>query len=68
VTPIAAAIFPETAARVEAWAADPDVLGVLLVGSKARGHEDSRSDDDLEVLLTEAAFARIAPADCHALP
>jgi predicted nucleotidyltransferase len=52
VTPIAAAIFPETAARVEAWAADPDVLGVLLVGSKARGHEDNRSDDDLEVLLT----------------
>lgn len=40
---------------------------MLLVGSKARGHEDGRSDDDLEVLLTEPAFARLAPADCHAL-
>ena len=43
------------------------MLGVLLVGSKSRGHEDARSDDDLEVLLTPAAFARLAPADCHAL-
>ena len=60
-------LFPETTAQVEAWAADPDVLGVLLVGSKSRGHEDARSDDDLEVLLTEAAFARLQPADCHAL-
>jgi len=60
-------LFPETAARVEAWAADPDVLGVLLVGSKSRGHQDARSDDDLEVLLSDAAFARLAPAECHAL-
>lgn len=60
-------VFPETAARIEVWAADPDVLGVLLVGSKSRGHEDARSDDDLEVLLTEAAHARLAPAECHAL-
>ena len=60
-------VFPQTAARIEAWAADPEVLGVLLVGSKSRGHEDARSDDDLEVLLTDAAFARLAPADCHAL-
>jgi len=60
-------LFPATAARVEAWASDPDVLGVLLVGSKSRGHEDARSDDDLEVLLSEAAFARLAPTECHAL-
>jgi hypothetical protein len=59
-------LFPETVARVEAWAADPGVLGVLLVGSKSRGHEDARSDDDLEVLLTDAAFARLKPAECHA--
>jgi hypothetical protein len=29
-----------------------DVLGVLLVGSKSRGYEDDRSDDDLEVILS----------------
>ena len=40
---------------------------MVLVGSKSRGHDDARSDDDLEVLLTETAFARLAPADCHAL-
>lgn len=57
-------IFPETAARLEEWKAKPEVLGVLLVGSKSRGHADERSDDDLEVLLTEEAFAGIAPADC----
>jgi hypothetical protein len=57
-------IFPETAARLEEWKANPEVLGVLLVGSKSRGHGDERSDDDLEVLLTEGAFAKISPADC----
>lgn len=57
--------FPETAARVRAWAADPEVLGVLLVGSKSRGHQDQRSDDDLEVLLTDEAFGRNPPARCH---
>src|SRR5262245_41995145 len=62
-----AGLFPETAARIEAWAADPDVLGVLLVGSKSRGYEDARSDDDLELFLTEEAFARMAPSECHAL-
>jgi hypothetical protein len=60
-------LFPETVARVETWAADPEVLGVLLVGSKSRGHTDARSDDDLEVLLSRAAFARLKPTECHAL-
>ena len=58
-------LFPETVAKVEAWAADPGVLGVLLVGSKALGHQDERSDDDLEVLLTDEAFERLKPAECH---
>jgi hypothetical protein len=57
-------IFPATAARLEEWKAQPEVLGVLLVGSKSRGHGDELSDDDLEVLLTDAAFAGIRPADC----
>src|SRR5690348_10119885 len=57
-------IFPETAARVAAWAAQPEVLGVLLVGSRSRGHADALSDDDLEVLLTDAAAAARAPTDC----
>jgi hypothetical protein len=62
-----AEIYPATAARLEEWRADPDVLGVVLVGSKAQGHQDELSDDDLEVLLTDEAFARIAPADCHVM-
>ena len=44
-------IFPQTAARLSQWQSQPDVLGVLLVGSKSRGHADELSDDDLEVLL-----------------
>ncbi|OGF20934.1 MAG: hypothetical protein A2V63_05595 [Candidatus Eisenbacteria bacterium RBG_19FT_COMBO_70_11] len=65
--PESSALFPQTAARLAEWRADPDVLGALLVGSKTRGHQDALSDDDLEVILTDRAFARIAPADCHAL-
>lgn len=57
-------LFPRTRARVAEWAAREDVLGVLLVGSKSRGHGDALSDDDLEVLLTDEAFARISPVDC----
>ena len=60
-------LLPATVARLEAWAADSEVLGVLLVGSKSRGHADARSDDDLEVLLTDEAFGRLAPAECHAM-
>lgn len=57
-------IHPATQARLEAWRADPDVLGVVLVGSRSRGHDDERSDDDLEVILTDDAHARLAPTDC----
>lgn len=57
-------IFPATAARLEEWKAQPEVLGVLLVGSKSRGHADALSDDDLEVLLSDEAFARLAPEQC----
>jgi hypothetical protein len=60
---MAQAIFAATAARIEEWKADPAVLGVLHVGSKSRGHGDERSDDDLEVIVTEAAFERLAPAE-----
>ena len=61
----AATLEPETLPLLERWRADPEVLGVLLVGSKSRGFQDARSDDDLEVLLVEGAFARLAPAACH---
>jgi hypothetical protein len=57
-------IFPGTQARVEEWAERAEVLGVLLVGSLSRGHADDLSDDDLEVLLTDEAHARLAPEDC----
>lgn len=58
-------LHPRTRERVTAWAADPDVLGVVWVGSKSRGHGDAMSDDDLEVLLTPEAFARLAPIDSY---
>jgi hypothetical protein len=57
-------IFPQTARRVDEWKADPGVMGVVLVGSKSHGHGDELSDDDLEVLYTDEAFARFAPVDC----
>jgi len=57
-------IFDKTRERVEQWAEDPNVLGILLVGSKSRGHGDDLSDDDLEVVLTDEAAALIRPADC----
>jgi hypothetical protein len=55
---------PETLERIERWRADPDVLAVLQVGSRTRGFDDERSDDDLEVVLTEAAASRIPPERC----
>jgi hypothetical protein len=57
-------VFDKTRERIGEWAANPEVLGVLLVGSKSRGHGDEWSDDDLEVILTEEAAARLAPAQC----
>src|SRR5690242_12319688 len=58
------AIFPGTAEKLEDWKSQPEVLGVLLVGSKSRGYNDDLSDDDLEVLLDDEAFSKYAPADC----
>jgi hypothetical protein len=57
-------IFAQTRERLAAWQADSDVLGVLLVGSKSRGHMDGLSDDDLEVLLSDEAHARLTPSAC----
>jgi hypothetical protein len=57
-------IFPQTAARVAEWSAQPEVLGVIQVGSRSRGHGDELSDDDLEVFLTDDGFARLAPTEC----
>jgi hypothetical protein len=62
-----APIFPATAEQLERWSQRPEVLGVLLVGSKSRGHADAFSDDDLEVLLAEEAFAELAPESCGEL-
>lgn len=57
-------LFPETRARLEQWRADPEVVGVLLVGSKSRGFDDELSDDDLEVVLEDRSFAGRSTADC----
>nr|AIA13938.1 Unknown Function [uncultured bacterium] len=58
-------LFPETKVRLAEWISMPEILGVILTGSKSLGHDDEISDDDLEVLFTEDAFAKIAPARCH---
>ena len=57
-------IFPETAAQIRLWSSRPEVLGVLLVGSKSRGYNDELSDDDLEVVLESRAHARLEPSQC----
>lgn len=58
------AFHPTTRARLATWMQDPAVLGIVLVGSRSRGHGDERSDDDLEVVLADAAYAALAPTDC----
>ena len=57
-------LFPETAERIEEWASCPEVLGVILVGSKSADHADHLSDDDLEVILTEEAHSLLTPVQC----
>ncbi|GCE22239.1 hypothetical protein [Dictyobacter kobayashii] len=46
-------LFPETAQFIHSLQKNENVLGILLVGSKSQGHDDSDSDDDLEVVVTE---------------
>ena len=58
-------LFPETEAKLAGWKSVPDILGVIMTGSKSLGHDDELSDDDLEVIFTEEAFAKIEPARCH---
>lgn len=57
-------VFPQTASRVEEWKGNPDVLGVVQVGSRSHEHGDELSDDDLEVLFSDEAFTRFAPTEC----
>jgi hypothetical protein len=57
-------VFEVTRNRVAEWSARPDVLAVLLVGSRSRGHSDDLSDDDLEVILTDESASQIAPGEC----
>lgn len=51
-------LLPATRQRVADWQRDPDVRGLLLVGSKSLGFADRYSDDDLYVVLTESAYQR----------
>jgi Domain of unknown function (DUF4037) len=60
-------IFPATQKRLDEWIAMPEVEGVFLVGSKSHSHADDLSDDDLEVYLTNEAYASLAPAECSEL-
>jgi hypothetical protein len=57
-------LFPATTALLSRLRAQPEVLGVCLLGSKSRGYNDKRSDDDLEVILTHEAYCQRSPAAC----
>ncbi len=57
-------LLTATAERLARWREDPNVIGVIHVGSRSRGHGDALSDDDLEVVLTPGAHAALAPAAC----
>ena len=57
-------LFEETLEAIEAWKARPEVIGIVHVGSKSRGHGDATSDDDLEIVLTEEAYSALTPAGC----
>ncbi|WP_407361261.1 nucleotidyltransferase domain-containing protein [Microbacterium sp. LBN7] len=50
-------------AYVAQVAADPQVLGVVLIGSLARGTEREDSDVDVYLVVTEEAFARARAED-----
>lgn len=57
-------LLPQTAQKLAQWREDPDVLGVIWVGSRSRGHGDALSDDDLEVVLSERRWAGLTPEAC----
>ena len=50
--------------RMREQAEELGVVSVVLVGSKSRGFGDHRSDDDVEVFLTDAMYLRRAPSAC----
>lgn len=53
--------FLTTIVRVIALRKQREVLGICLVGSKSRGFDHARSDDDLDVLITDDTFSHTAP-------
>ncbi|MHA7984534.1 hypothetical protein ACX9R5_01900 [Rathayibacter sp. CAU 1779] len=50
------------AAYIDDVRSDPDVLGVILVGSPARGSERESSDVDVYLVVTDTAFERSTDA------
>ena len=57
----------QTAARLSALVEQPAVLGMVLIGSRSRGFADELSDDDVEVILSDQAFAALPPTECGEL-
>ncbi|MFK4762498.1 nucleotidyltransferase domain-containing protein [Microbacterium sp. ZW T5_45] len=51
------------AAYIDQVSADPDTVGVVLIGSLARGVEREDSDVDVYLIVTAEAFARAAGED-----
>jgi hypothetical protein len=52
-----------TLKRVQVWRNESAVKGVVLVGSKAIGYSDERSDDDLYVYLDDLSFSQLNERD-----
>jgi len=53
-------LFPRTLERIAHWKADPEVLGVVWVGSKSRGYGGAKSDDDLRWCASAQSTTRNA--------
>ena len=58
-----APLHPESAACVASWSARPEVVGIVRLGSRARGFGDATSDDDLHVFVRDEAFSTLAPRE-----
>jgi hypothetical protein len=56
---------PVIQALIAEAAVDPDVIGLMLTGSRAVGAATDESDYDLEFIVTDAALDRYAAAGGH---
>lgn len=54
---------PDLQRAIAALRAEPEALGALLIGSRTRGYAQGDADWDLEIVVTDDFFARMAPRE-----